>query len=162
MCESQVFAERTVLMQPDNQSSLALITPKTLTAFCVGASFCCYIMLPGAVLAETWTSSDRRTQNDQSRAPAVERRSGLDRRASTRFGVSVTVLPACAISVNATAIMGAGQPVEIQCTQNNFHTIGRAESSTQNSPTGLGAYSQDAVNGLMKAKDDLVILTVDF
>lgn len=75
----------------------------------------------------------------------TEKPSSLERRAAPRIGVSVTVLPTCAIRLDEAAGTAISQPVEIRCTRNARYGVGLAEGSGQLASGGSGGALEPSV-----------------
>ena len=128
----------------------ANLCSKTVTVVWMG--LCTQSMTSGGVSAEeTQAKTDRPTA-----------RAG---RTSSQMGVSVTVMPTCAIRMPDGSAVGIdGQPLNIQCSQDSAYSLNVSEGSGKLSNRGLGG-RQTQVYSLEKADVDdreVTILSINF
>ncbi len=135
----------------------------TLTALCLG--FCYQTMVPIVVAADSWQSSDRRSKADR-RSPeplaastSPDRRSQMDRRTSARMGVSVQVIPSCAITFENGSIIPLTNQVYIKCSKTNQFGIVSEKYSPNSLEVNGAQVSQEVVSF---GNGEMTVLTINF
>lgn len=135
----------------------------TLTILCL--SFCYQTMAPIVVAADSWQSSDRRSKIDRRSSQSLaastlpDRRSQLNRRTSARMGVSVQVIPSCAITFENGSINTLTRQVDIKCTKNNRFEI-VSEMYLTNSLAVNGAQVSQKVETF--GNGEMTVLAINF